>query len=449
MLEEPNELSSDLEWMLESGQADREMLLDALLQEHYIPVYRLSLAMLGEMVAAHQAAMQTIGLALMDYPPRRGRLQLKPWLYGHAMRSINRLISGKPRVEPATPSSASIEFCEVFATYGLKERYALTFRYLLNWEAEDIAALLRVNEHAVQVQLDLSRGRLFDALKGEIGAAPAPLAGLSDEQIRANEGAYQDSHLAETFRSCWPAPDLSETDWQRIRTQVEDFPALKLPFWQHFPGWREPVLILMTILIIISLGLGLGIILGERILPEFSIFSPDRTPSIQPIGMVERQFPPEGEAQAYLYRVLAGDDLASVSLALDLPQESLLELNEIYSDTQLVPGQGLVVVPYAVNHPPPTVVPPAPRGRQLNMRDNSSTITQVIHSSAGYWNTLWIDAQSVDYGPVGYIGAPRIYRAQTWVDQPAQSSRIVRATGRRPEQSAIDKRWKAISDEPG
>jgi hypothetical protein len=56
---------------------------------------------------------------------------------------------------------------------------------------------------------------------------------------------------------------------------------------------------------------------------------------------------------------------------------------------------------------------------------SSNTIKKRLQESAGLWKTIFMDIQMMDYGPPGYIGAPRIYRAQVWVAQPDQSIQLL------------------------
>ena len=43
---------------------------------------------------------------------------------------------------------------------------------------------------------------------------------------------------------------------------------------------------------------------------------------------------------------------------------------------------------------------------------------------AELWSTLWVDVQAAKFGPPSYRGAPRLYRLQAWVSQPAQSIQL-------------------------
>ncbi len=62
--------------------------------------------------------------------------------------------------------------------------------------------------------------------------------------------------------------------------------------------------------------------------------------------------------------------------------------------------------------------------RRLTWLSSPQSIRDRLIESSSLWNTLWIDVQTTDYGPVGYIGAPRLYRVQAWIRQPDQSIQL-------------------------
>jgi DNA-directed RNA polymerase specialized sigma24 family protein len=87
MLNTPPELSPDLEWMLQSGQAKKEMLAEALLDEYYAPVFRLGLAILGDREAARQAALETFSGALLEAHRYDGKSGVRTWLLRLALNT--------------------------------------------------------------------------------------------------------------------------------------------------------------------------------------------------------------------------------------------------------------------------------------------------------------------------------------------------------------------------
>ena len=74
------ELSPDIEWMLESGQASKEMLADALVREYLQPIYRFGLAYLEDPQLAELVALESLSTALMQtYSYQGGSVQA--WLF--------------------------------------------------------------------------------------------------------------------------------------------------------------------------------------------------------------------------------------------------------------------------------------------------------------------------------------------------------------------------------
>ncbi len=69
----------------------------------------------------------------------------------------------------------------------------------------------------------------------------------------------------------------------------------------------------------------------------------------------------------------------------------------------------------------PTPITPAPRLAALTRRSTSDEIRQRWQDSPGLWRTASIDVQASDYGPLSYLGPPRVYRYQAWVSQPGES----------------------------
>jgi DNA-directed RNA polymerase specialized sigma24 family protein len=445
MSQESEGLSFDLEWIIYSGQDDPDMLVEALVNEHYIPVYRLSLAMLEEDPrAAHQAAMQSIVSALLNIPRNRGSIQVDVWLYDLAQKVINRFEQGS--ASPIAPigetfeaarfapqeSETSAKLLEIFETYGRKERYALIYYYLLGWVPRKIAAVLRVSEHAVLTQLELSRAE-FRELPGIASAVtPAPL-GLSAEQILIREQTQIDRRVSGIFQAQFPAPELSEADWERVKEQIISFAAESSTRKTGLTRFGLAAVILVAVLIIICLVSGAALVQSGLISPEMAIFSQaGQTTALQPTVSPEPLFPPEGEQQDYLYIVQPGDSLETISQELNLPQEKLSEWNDIDAYTLLIPGQALRIVPFATTTSPPTPVPNAPSAERLGQNADSASISHRLEISASLWRNLWIDSQVVDYGPVSYLGPPRIYHAQAWVAQPAQSLELYGLLGENP-----------------
>ncbi len=78
---------------------------------------------------------------------------------------------------------------------------------------------------------------------------------------------------------------------------------------------------------------------------------------------------------------------------------------------------------------------PRPAVRQawpLSLLSSSEAISQRLIESAELWSTVWMDVQAAKFGPPSYRGAPRLYRLQAWVSQPAQSIQLFGLLAREP-----------------
>jgi hypothetical protein len=60
----------------------------------------------------------------------------------------------------------------------------------------------------------------------------------------------------------------------------------------------------------------------------------------------------------------------------------------------------------------------------LTWLSSPKSIQARMKESSSLWNTLFIDMQTIDYGPPSYIGASRNYRTQAWVSQPGESIQL-------------------------
>ncbi len=80
----------------------------------------------------------------------------------------------------------------------------------------------------------------------------------------------------------------------------------------------------------------------------------------------------------------------------------------------------------------PTPVTPAAQAAPLARRSSSNQVRVRWIDSSKLWNTLWVDMQTVDYGPASYRGAPRTYRSRAWLSQPSESVELFGLLGDEP-----------------
>ena len=175
------------------------------------------------------------------------------------------------------------------------------------------------------------------------------------------------------------------------------------------------------IISIAFLGFALCLLVGGAFLIILLIGAQAQVETTDPSGPVITATPRDQvrpmPEPSYLYQVQFGDDLQSIAALLETPVDSLAAVNGIISQTVLLPGQKLLVpgLPASIQAQP-TPLPPAPPATVLVGNPNSETIRQKLSNSQNNWQTLWADFQMADYGPSAYIGSPRIYRAQVWLN---------------------------------
>ena len=80
MSEDSNELSPDLEWMLQSNQVDDTTLIEVLVRDYYEPIYRLALNCLTYPEEAHRATQETFFLAISGQRRFGGGMSVFDWL---------------------------------------------------------------------------------------------------------------------------------------------------------------------------------------------------------------------------------------------------------------------------------------------------------------------------------------------------------------------------------
>ena len=93
--------------------------------------------------------------------------------------------------------------------------------------------------------------------------------------------------------------------------------------------------------------------------------------------------------------------------------------NRLPYGAMLKPGQALYVPP---NQPPtdvpsPTVVPTGPLPTPLSQPYDLVSVLAKMQQFDWLHQSIWLDAQSLNLGPPGYIGSPQVRRIQTWLSQ--------------------------------
>ncbi len=215
------ELSPDLEWMLESGQASSEMLADALAREYFQPVYRLGLALFNDPKQAEWLAVDSLSAALMQsYSYHGGSVQA--WLFRIVLdryRRNRRKFSHRNEAhnwKPDDGSAAVVPFVEntderlwgAIRKINRKKHLPFLLTYLYQWPNELVADILEVEPKTIIGQLKLVRHRLIEVLS----APDYPTEGLAYERL--------DASIHELLERRWPGMSLDADKFQAIMEDV-------------------------------------------------------------------------------------------------------------------------------------------------------------------------------------------------------------------------------------
>lgn len=403
------------------------MLLEALVGEFFIPVYRLGLAFHELDALAAEVVEETFCSVLLNryrFPADAG---VRSWVYSLALsacRSIqpdnaaastgsrtNNLPTGKPGLFSVLPAD---------------RRLALVLHGEAGLSFVEIAALLQDSSDVIEKGVS----RALEDL--EIDLSPDPSA----ERV-ATLGSFLELSL--------PVPELDETRRHNLTAAVEERLTRHNARQKRSTSLKEVLFVMVAILGVLGIMGGSNLLFPE---PEITPTPPGRTVVVvtqivevyvtstpQPTATPN---PPAGQAalpeRPVYYAAERDETLQMIAERLRLDLARLLEYNNLTRDEPLHEGQ-LVIVG---TQPPPTpaavTVYREPSGDPLTTRTDSERILERIRTSRTYWTRLWIDGLIVEYGPPGYIGQPEIRRDQVWIHQAYNSLVLTGKPGENPDQ---------------
>jgi hypothetical protein len=365
---------SDLEWMLSSSREDEQAVIKFLVLDQYLQVLTLCQAMLQDQLAARQAAAQTLAAAVVQSDQYSGSPSAPTWIYRLAVDCCRRQEKTK------TPLHCLV--------WLLRQEFDLPSR--------EIAYVLETSEGKVLAELAISR---------KTSNADEQSGGLPEKP---------------------PTLPASFTGGSGNSKSVED------QVWQLVQSARQRRRFSARLqeAFLIGLGLILAVGLGRAAITGFTSPASPVTPTSAVITTQEMLVYPEGQPQAgapverrIMYPAEAGDTLTTISEKVGIRLDRLLELNKLPPEKPLQPGQPVVIAlaTPALSLITPTPVTPVPPLEPLTLNSSPNTIRQRILDSHHSWNTLWAAADTIFYGPAGYVGPPRVERQQVWISQPDYS----------------------------
>ena len=404
------ELSSDLDWMLQSGQASNAMLAQALIDEFYASVYRLALGIFNDPDTAYNASQETIISALLNVYRFHEKDGVRTWFFRNFFEVCRQLPKHvRPNREPESARSPGDQHAKsaqpdvVLQRYltGLNQntRQIVLLHYLLGMEISEISSVLRTSEKAVRSQLDnaLREFLLIDFIldiKSDTQKRKGSDPGLESENL--------DQRLSQALGKRYPSPDFSQEEIDREIEIVLDRVSIRGARRRSFTSLKELLWIGVAVFLVI------GVIWGvNNLLPDEA---GSQATQVANAGKAKPTKTPRPRPSATPLSVTRH---ANLGVSVD----ELLRFNRIASAGDVHAGTRLVIPSsFPVASPPPaTPVTPAPQFEPLGTPSSSSEILQFLRKSSMNVSTIWVDAQVIHYGPQGYVGPPIVSRDQLWL----------------------------------
>lgn len=376
MFDQPPELSPDLEWMLQSGQASREMLAGELVEVYYLPLYRLGLALYGEINTARAFAQETLSQALLETHRFHGRTSIQTWLYRVALgvsrkyredrywkKSLFDLQRGqKPPREAAPGMGYETEnpIDQIRDALGHDCLFALGLHYVLEQSTAQVAAVLKTSEGSVQSWLRKARHIYRSCLwSGD----------LDDHEA--------DQRIKQLLQENRAMPGFSEIELEKVRAEIIHQSQAADKRQRRFTYIKELLFVGIAILMI-----GAALMAVNRI--DADIYRSS-------VGIVA-----DGRVQKW-------DSNRGPSGEINQPT------------------------------PPRTLQSRAALLEPLDIHSSPEDVIERISQAELNWSTMWQDISLNFFGPPGYIGPSDSMRIQLWLDKPDQVKMIAGPAGRRAE----------------
>jgi DNA-directed RNA polymerase specialized sigma24 family protein len=388
-----HQISSDVEWMLQSGQATADALLEVLVPEYYPAVLQLALAWLGEEARAKDTARQAFVGTVLHLHAYRQAVGVRAWVFREAVAACRQAATPPKNANtpapPVTPEfspdpSDKEDTRQDFDGLLADQRQVVLLVGLSGLSLKECAYALRIKpEDAGQLWRLALAGMSGNGGDGEID--PAGLAWL---QERFPLPIMDPAELTEI--AAWAAGEAGQRSRRRrISLHLKEV---------AFVGATIAAVGVIIWFATTQLGGGAA------------------SPAPTPDGVT----PVPRQSAAYLLQ--PGESAQQVAGLLNLPADSLAPAG---SSSQ--PGE---LVNLSLDVFTPTVTTPLPTAALLSLppltrRSDTETIRRRLIESPALWRSLWLQTETLDYGPAGYIGPPVGSRAQAWIDQPDHSLELV------------------------
>ncbi|GAB4527505.1 MAG: hypothetical protein Fur0018_13170 [Anaerolineales bacterium] len=387
------ELSSNLEWLLQSPQATPDALALAVWEACGQHLLRLGAALFGE-DHAQTFVTQAVAACLLQADAYRAEMPPCAWVLRMALQAARRLADAQHRtVEAAFLGAARRLGYEKEALEALWDASPRRFRGAWQDAALPGETIVPLGVRTVKGEAAPSKGESVSRL---LGGADSLMGAASPGDIPIPDFLRRAVCLAQAEQS------------RRQR-------RLRL---------REAILVLLAAAFILT-----GLRIGQVLDPYHE--TPVATQvvvKVQPTPVVVTVIPTpiaRYPQKPVFWRVQPGDSLPALAQRFNVSVDDLLAWNHLDDPKAALEAGQLVVVQAAAESiqvavlgvfpNAPTPLPPLPASAGA-----AEVLDLMAHSEAS-WRTLWADAFIADYGPQGYTGAPRITRQQVWVTKDGRS----------------------------
>ena len=418
--------------MLQSGQATSEMLAEVLVQEFYPGAYRLALTFLDDPSGARSILLEAFSNALLNVYRYRSHMGARAWFFQILLKELRNEVSIFPmrssgrmrtapglhgsREDPLPPGTTTAGLLDAYANISFHQRLAVFFKVVFDWPIEEIALAMGTDKTHVNEWLTQAYRRIFEH-------ADKPIVTRDEDRDASIE------LLIRSINARWPMQQLNEEARARTVSQVLSRNSKRSSRQRRAVSFKEIIFTTLAILIVV------GVIWeANRMLPdnEYSQ-TPTQTSQSLPAAAFRRRSRPQPmttpsphlhtpfptpTSQGLFYELKPGENLSSVAARLGISAEALREFNRLPADAQLIAGDRIVLPPPTlIANPTPTPVTPVPEIEPRSTPGSYPDILAALSRKDYAWNTLWMDAEMLDYGPPGFVGPPEITRDQLWLSQ--------------------------------
>jgi DNA-directed RNA polymerase specialized sigma24 family protein len=445
MLDLPTEFSPDLDWMLQSGEATPDILLEALVEEFYPGVFRLALAILDDLKAARRATNETFSRSLVEVYKYRTEVGVRIWLYQIVLEvtrnALGRLQARRTFLAWFSFLSKSSDFGESIPQTELDAEIWLAFdqldpatrqiavlHYIFEWDIDLISKL--TNQSMAEIQLSL------DKIWEKLILASSIIERLAVQDQEINQTQIDDL-FKQSLQKRWPLTNPTELEIG----QTLGLTTRRARSIGNRRRWIVSLIEISVIAFIILLGAGIAwgmnVIDGNK--------PPTATPSPQYNEVIETKIvfhyvtatPKVLETSAtatpststrpdqFIY-AHNKDTIEDLAKKLNVSQLALKTLNRLPKNARLQSGQRLLIPgPWEyLSIAQATAVPAIEPAPTLEEPFLSESVLQRFAVQGLKANTFWIDGFVIDYGPSSYIGPEDIYHVQIW-DSKEQSLSLI------------------------